>query len=207
MFKKISRWFRKPSNPSGHVYYARLDTPQGVFYKLGYTAKDSLVERLAYGNEGHEKLVAKEFFFTRREDAWHIEQDLLDHFAKQRAFSKYSKDPNMPLCGNGQTELFRDDVLGLDEDLYKPLDDETMKALREERNEFGLGCLMILASLVGLILVPITFGGSLVIVLLVLFLGISGGIRQEAAFRAERQTTADSPARNPSLNRRASSRL
>lgn len=162
MFQKIKRWFRRPANPAGNVYYARLKTPQGTFYKLGYTSKGTLVERMAYGNCGDEKLIDCQFFYTFREDAWDIEQTLLEHFDIHRAFGKFSNDPRMPLGGRGQSELFRVDILGLDDELYKPLDEETLKEIRNEHEAAGEGCLMILISLA---LVPFTLGLSLLFIL------------------------------------------
>ncbi len=153
MFKQLRRWFNRPNNPSGHVYYAKLRTAQGVFYKLGYTSKSSLAERLAYGGTGDEKLIEHEFFFTYRKDAWDVEQSLLEHFDKQRAFGKFSKDPSKPLNGRGQSELFYDDILGLDDALYRPLDEATLKSIKEDANSAAEGCLI---ALLGLLLIPFT---------------------------------------------------
>jgi hypothetical protein len=162
MFKKIRRWLLRPKNPAGNVYYARLRTPQGTFYKLGYTSKPTLVERMAYGNSGDEKLIDHQFFFTFREDAWDVEQTLLEHFDKHRAFGRFSNDPKMPLSGRGQSELFAYDVLGLDDDLYRQPDNDTLKEIQDEQEEAREGCLLIL---IGLILVPFTFGISLFFIL------------------------------------------
>ncbi|TYC61661.1 hypothetical protein ETQ85_03120 [Zoogloea oleivorans] len=177
MFKKIKKWFLRPKNPAGNVYYAKLRTPQGDFYKLGYTSKPSLVERMAYGNSGDEKLINHQFFFTFCEDAWDVEQTLLEHFDKQRAFGRFSNDPKMPLSGRGQSELFVCDVLGLDEDLYRLPDEDTLKAIRDNADEAGAGCLFIL---IGLILIPFTLGISLFFILG----GISGifGKKEQPVF-------------------------
>ena len=91
MFKNLWRWFKRPKNPAGYVYYARLKTNCGLLYKLGYTKKPSLKERLAYGGQGDEKMIDQEFFFTYREDAWDVEQTLLEHFTRQRAFANTAK--------------------------------------------------------------------------------------------------------------------
>ena len=160
MFNKIKRWFKRPENPAGHVYYVRLKTPQGTFYKLGYTSKVTLVERMAYGNLGDEKLIDRELFFTFREDAWDVEQTLLEHFDKHRTFGKFSNDPLMPLGGRGQSELFAHDILGLDEVLEK-LSDQERKALQGELGKANDGCLMVL---VGLVLAPFTLGFSLLFI-------------------------------------------
>ena len=160
MFKTVSKWFRRPRDPSGHVYYARLKAPQGTFYKLGYTSKTSLVERMRFAQLGDEKLIERELLFTFRKDAWDIEQKLLDHFDKHRAFGKFSNDPQMPLAGRGQSELFIHDILGLDSDLYR-LSDEEAETLKKEVTETGGGCLL---TLLGLVLVPFTLGLSLFLI-------------------------------------------
>ena len=160
MFKKIKRWFQRPQNPAGNVYYAKLKTPQGVFYKLGYTSKTTLAERMAYGSSGDEKLLDRQFIFTFRKDAWDVEQTLLDYLDKHRAFGKYSNDPSKPLCGRGQSELFAHDVLGLDDDLYR-IDDLTLKAINENQEVAAGGCLL---TLIGLALAPFTLGFSLLLI-------------------------------------------
>lgn len=167
MFAKFKKWFRRPSNPKGHVYYARLKTPQGIFYKLGYTSKATLVERMSYGNTGDEKLIDHQFFFTFREDAWDVEQTLLEYFDSHRAFGKFSNDPKMPLGGRGQSELFQRDVLGLDDDLYRIEDEDTKKAIKQDLDDSNTGCLFVL---IGLGLAFFTFGISLILI----FIGMSG---------------------------------
>ena len=184
MFKSIRRWFSRPQNPAGNVYYARLRTSQGKFYKLGFTSKPTLVDRLAYGDSGDEKLIDHQFFFTFREDAWDVEQTLLEHFDKHRAFGKFSKDPMKPLCGRGQSELFAQDILGLDDELYKLPDEATLKAISVKHEEARDGCLMII---VGLVLVPFTFGFSLFFILGGAFGVLSlGGERQLDLGRGKR---------------------
>lgn len=157
MFKKIKRWFSRPSDPSGYVYYARLKTPQGIFYKLGYTKKPSLRARLSYAGLGDEKLIDQEFLFAYHPDAWDVEQTLLEHFSKERAFGMFSKKTSQPLAGRGQSELFAHDVLGLDLDLYR-LSEEEKAALASEIAQANEGCLLVLF---GLILVMFTFGLAL----------------------------------------------
>lgn len=170
--------FKKPSNPMGHVYYARLRTPQGTYYKLGYTSKSTLSERMSYGDHGDEKLIERELFFTFREDAWDVEQTLLDHFDKHRAFGKYSNDPLMPLSGRGQSELFALDILGIDDELNR-LTEHEKKAIEAELDETRSGCLM---ALVGLVLAPFTWGLSLFL--------IAGGLSGVFSFGKGRQTTS-----------------
>lgn len=162
MFKKLKRWISRPSDPSGHVYYARLATPQGTFYKIGYTTKTSLAERLNFQGCGDHRFIDREFFFTYRRDAWDVEQQLLEHFEKRLAFGRFSKDPAFPLCGRGQGELFRYDVLGLDEEIYKvELDTATMEQRKSFTENMNASFWMII---IGLILLPFTLGWSLLLI-------------------------------------------
>jgi len=162
LYTRIKRWFRRPSNPAGNVYYARLNTPQGLFYKIGFTTKASLVERMAYGGHGDEKFIDKEIFFTHREDAWDVEQTLIDHFTKHRAFGKYSNNPSLPLSGRGQSELFASDILGLDDALYSPQIITKLEASGYDSEKAAGGCLGVL---IGIALAPFTLGVSLFFVL------------------------------------------
>ena len=166
MLTKFKRWFKRPNNPAGNVYYARLKTTQGTFYKLGYTSKSTLVERMSYGDSGDAKLIEKELFFTYRPDAWDVEQTLLDYFDTHRAFGRYSNDPLKPLCGNGQSELFAHDILNLDEAVIKLTADQK-QAIKADLEQANDSCLMML---IGLVLVPFTFGLSLFLI----FGGASG---------------------------------
>jgi hypothetical protein len=165
MFRKILRWFGlRPSHPAGYLYYARLKTPQGTYYKLGFTTKPTLAERLAYGGLGDERLIEKELLFSSRADAYDVEQTLHDHFRGKRAFKKrFSNNPDMPLAGRGQTELFSHDALGLDEDIYKALPTELSAEERTAYEEQGVGCLLMVIALV---LAPFTLGLSLLLLLM-----------------------------------------
>lgn len=161
MFKKLFRWFSPPIDPAGNLYYVRLKTSGSTFYKVGFTSKPTLMARMAYGNHGDEKLIEKELLFCFRSDAYLVEQRLLHHFRKHRAFKRYSNDPKMPLPGRGQSELFNDDVLGLDDDLYKTLPTELSAEAKEALDEQGAGCLFMFA---GLVLAPFTLGISLLFI-------------------------------------------
>jgi len=161
MFKAIKRWFARPKNPAGNVYYARLKTPTGTYYKIGYTSKSSLFERFAYGGQGDEFMLDREFFFTFHPNAWDIEQTLLEHFDKHRAFGRYSNQPQFPLSGRGQSELFKLDVLGLDEELYRrPVQFPEAPATSTHDVQTN-GCMFVL---LGLALAPFTLGLSLLFI-------------------------------------------
>lgn len=176
MFNHITRWFQRPRNPAGYIYYVKLLTSQGVFYKVGFTVKESVRERFAYGGHGDEHLIARELLFTYRKDAWDVEQTLLNHLDKHRAFGKFSNDPEMPLFRRGQSELFSFDVLGLDKDLYK-LNEEEMISVKEDLDTVKGGCFFLL---IGIILIPFTLGFSLLLIL--------GGL---SAFFGQKKSTVD----------------
>lgn len=162
MIKFVRRFFRRPSNPAGNLYYARLKAGDVTFYKVGYTSKATLLERLTYGRHGDEKLLDKELLFSFRTDAYDVEQRLLKHFRKHLAFGEFSNDPRMPLAGRGQGELFLYDVLGLDDDLYKLGGGEYSKVAKSAMEDQMLGCLFIIG---GLVLAPFTLGISLIALL------------------------------------------
>ena len=117
---------------------------------------------MAYGGKGDEKLVDCIFLFSFRNDAWDVEQILLDHFQKFRVFGEFSNNPAMPLAGRGQSELFAHDILGLDEDLYRHAEQNAIALSREEMETSKNGCLMVL---LGVALIPFTLGFSLFFIL------------------------------------------
>ncbi|MGB0219365.1 MAG: hypothetical protein ACPGJF_08545 [Sinimarinibacterium flocculans] len=139
------------------MYYVKLACLQGTFYKIGFTKKTTLVERMAFGQLGDENLIDREFFFTYREDGWDTEQNLLDHFRRFRAFGRFSNDPSQPLPGRGQSELFHQDVLGLDEDLYD-ISENVRVERKAQSDKLGNGCIL---GVVALLLAPFTLGLSL----------------------------------------------
>lgn len=197
MFRKILSWFRAPTDPAGNLYYARLRTHNTTFYKLGYTTKPTLRERMAYGHHGDENLVEKELLFCFRSNAYEVEQHLLHHFRKHRAFKKYSNDPTMPLPGRGQTELFRHDVLGLDDELYKAVRTELSAEEVKVLDDQGLGCFVMF---IGLVLAPFTLGLSL----LFIFMGGSAFFGSAAGHGASNSSALRDgarPAHPPELER------
>lgn len=151
---RISRFFRRPRQSAGNVYYAKLNTPHGASYKIGFTTKSTLHERMAYNGAGDEKLIDKVLFFTPHTKAWDVEQTLLDHFRKQRAL-KRGNDPTQPLYKNGQSELFASDILGLDAELYEPRMVTNLVPSAESSKQAMSGCLGVI---IGVILAPFTLG-------------------------------------------------
>lgn len=99
---------------SGNLYYVRLNTPLGKFYKIGFTSMSSVGDRLAFQGTGDEKYIDEVLYFKFHFGALNLEQCLHGHFYEKAAFRKYSADIDMPLPKNGQSELYYDDVLNLD---------------------------------------------------------------------------------------------
>lgn len=66
----------------------------------------------------------------------------------------------MPLSDKGQSELFTQDILSLDEQLYK-LDKEALTALNKSRQAVSGGCLLVL---IGLALPPFILSLSLLFI-------------------------------------------
>jgi hypothetical protein len=133
-----------------------------VYYKLGFTSKTTLLARMSYGGHGDEKLIDKEILFCRRSDAYLIEQRLLKHFRKQLAFKQYSNDPSLPMPGRGQSELFKFDALGLDDDVYGVPSTEVSQAAKDQLDEQGSGCAVML---IGKALAPFALGLSIAFIL------------------------------------------
>ena len=100
-------------NKPGNVYYVRLNTPVGPLYKLGFTTLPSASVRLSFQGRGHEKQIDKVLAFEFAQDALALELATHRYFHKRRAF--HVADDYMPFAGNGQSELYVEDVLGLDE--------------------------------------------------------------------------------------------
>lgn len=174
MFKKIVNWLRgKSSANAGHVYYARLNTPQGIFYKIGFTTMASLTARMYFSGHGDERLIERELLFAYHPKARELEQVLLEHFDQRRAFGRYSNDPFKPLAGRGQSELFWEDVLGLDDELYG----DTQERAQHQKKQRGHVMAGFLLILIGLALAPFTYGLTLTLVAGG-FIGITNSKRQ-----------------------------
>lgn len=99
---------------AGNIYYVRLKTPVGHLYKLGFTTMSTAHERFAFQGARHEKLIDRVFVFAYSLNAFSIEQTLHGHFESKQAFG--IPEAMMPLAGNGQSEVYVEDILGLDED-------------------------------------------------------------------------------------------
>lgn len=113
-----------PRTPDGHLYYARLITDKGICYKLGFTKGESVEKRLAYQGTGDENLIDEILLFTNRPQAYNEEQRLHMHFRDKRLFGE-GRRADAPLFGNGQSELYAEDILGLDQVYTKAQSDRT----------------------------------------------------------------------------------
>lgn len=119
----------KRDNSCGNLYYIRLKTSFGLMYKLGYTSMESVEARLAFNGTGDEKFIDKILFFLSFDDAYDIELTLHEYFAAKSFFRNY-QDIDMPLSGNGQTELYLEDILSLDNEYSTDQAVETHKSIR-----------------------------------------------------------------------------
>lgn len=98
----------------GYLYYIRIKSDVGYFYKVGFTQSEDLNARFGFKENGDEKLIDYVFFVEYYPDAYKKEQFIHLHFNGKRAFPKYSNDPRFPFAGNGQSELYTEDILELD---------------------------------------------------------------------------------------------
>lgn len=107
-------WGRPIREDKAGNNYVRLKTPLGPMYKLGFTTSSTAHERLSYQGKGHEKLINAVLGFAFSPNALSIEQTLHGYFDSKRAF--VIPDAQMPFAGNGQSELYAEDILGMDQD-------------------------------------------------------------------------------------------
>lgn len=103
---------RPPDNAPGNIYYVRLRTEVGLVYKLGFTARASVEQRLSWGGRDDDRLVDSTIAFVNSENALSIEQTFHAFFRETALFPMPEAD--MPLFDNGQSEIYAEDILGLD---------------------------------------------------------------------------------------------
>lgn len=96
----------------GNLYYVRLKTSLGPMYKLGFTTMASVKERFAFQGAGHEDQIDEVIAFVPDTGALLIEQRLHRHFKRHSVFPMIERD--MPFAGNGQSELYVEDILEMD---------------------------------------------------------------------------------------------
>lgn len=133
MARKIRRDRLHRADPKGNLYYVRLNTEYGIFYKLGFTTFGSVEARMRYGGSTDWQYIDKVLMFKNLPDAFEVEQKLHTYLDKKKAFAKYSSNKEFPLCGNGQTELYIEDVLHLDFYYSESKKTETARKLKEKK--------------------------------------------------------------------------
>lgn len=132
MYSRLRRL--KPHVPlvtSGHLYYVKLKTGVGTFYKIGFTTLPSVKDRLGYGGSGDEKYIDKVLFFSYFEDAFFIEQKLHQYFMSSNAFGQFSSKEFIPFFKNGQSELYMNDVLRMDPSFTADQENEAKDEVRK----------------------------------------------------------------------------
>lgn len=118
-----------PRNFAGNLYYLRLQTKFGPMYKLGFTSLASPQDRLDYENNSDSTLIDRTLLFVYDDEAYAKEQRLHRHFYHKRAFKLFSSDPALPLYQNGQSELYCEDILGMDLEFTAAQGAQTMAKL------------------------------------------------------------------------------
>jgi len=121
-------------DPAGNVYYARMKTKWGTFYKLGYTSQSSLENRLNYGQKSDGDLVDRVLLWSWSDTALREEQSLHGLFQDKRVFGKYGRFHNGPMYKNGQSELYAEDILDLDPECT----DEQVKKATKAAERIGI---------------------------------------------------------------------
>ncbi|MER2512392.1 MAG: GIY-YIG nuclease family protein [Nitrosomonas ureae] len=115
-----------PEEHEGYVYYIRLKTNKGRFYKIGFTRMSSVEQRFSYEGSEAYKMIDKVLLFKYSFHAYDIEQHLHGHLRHVQAYKKYgfsSLFQNLsehPLYKDGQSELYEEDILGLDPEYTRP---------------------------------------------------------------------------------------
>ncbi len=104
---------------SGNLYYIKLKTDLGTFYKIGFTTSKNIIDRFNHNGSNDYKLIQETLIFKYYDDAYLREQKLHKQYENKKAFYKYSNETYLPLVNNGQSELYYDDILSLDKDFSK----------------------------------------------------------------------------------------
>lgn len=151
-------------NNSGYLYYIKLNTKMGIFYKVGYTTMDSIEKRFTYNNSIDYNLIDEVLLFEHDYNAHSREQKIHRKYRRKKAFSKYSNKTYFPLAKNGQSELYYEDILEKDSNYSKEKAELTklnIKAMEINKNILGY----IVMFIAFIVLFPISLG----VILLVLF--------------------------------------
>lgn len=106
---RCSRYGRKAFDKDSEcwLYYLAVQTDNRTYYKIGVTKHQDVLSR--YRKSEHNRIrVLDKLYYSRGQDAYEHEQQLLRDYAEHR----YQGPPI--LKSGGSTELFYTDVLGLD---------------------------------------------------------------------------------------------
>jgi hypothetical protein len=118
---------KRPDTTEGYVYYARFNTNKGKFYKIGFTKMKTIEKRFSYNGSENYKLIDEVFMYKYSLYAYEIEHMFHSVLSWEQTYGyhsirKYFLDLSKhPLFGDGQTELYKEDVLGLDPQYKRPL--------------------------------------------------------------------------------------
>lgn len=153
------------NHSTGNLYYARIKTEYGYFYKLGFTGHSSVEERFSFKTNGNHELLDYIFFIENFSDAYQKEQLLHSYFSNKRAFGKYSSEESFPLYQDGQSELYYEDILEVDGDYTQEQANETKKNIFIKKCELkgknhkveNFIDNFLIPSVIKLLLLPITF--------------------------------------------------
>lgn len=127
----------------GNLYYVRLKTNCGVLYKIGFTTLESVEKRLGYEGSRDVQLIDRVFLFLEFDDAYQIEQELHKLLYRKKAFGNYSNNRAFPLCKNGQTELFTEDVLKMDSSFTVDQGEASALNIRSKKSSLTGGAFLI----------------------------------------------------------------
>ena len=160
MFNKFLRLLRRPRFSAGNVYYAKISRSGKPYYIVGFTQEENIAQCLTSSGISEECTLVDEFFFKFREDAWDVEQDILDYSRKKKRYMYDEGGVFFDARGSRKPKVLLSDVLGLDERLY-----ELSPLAKHDQQGSGVGCLLVL---VGLLLIPFTAGISIAAVLILI---------------------------------------
>ncbi|MCP5079868.1 MAG: GIY-YIG nuclease family protein [Psychromonas sp.] len=122
-----------PVNKAGNLYYVRLKTEYGIFYKIGFTASTSVMARLSFNGSSDGQYIDKVLLFIYCLDAFDVESKLHEILKAKSAFGKFSAKSDFLLSNNGQSELYIEDVLNLDPEYTDSQKDITRRKLAEKK--------------------------------------------------------------------------
>ena len=160
MLRKLSRFFRRPRCSADNVYYAKISKSGKPYYIVGFTQEKDVAQCLISSGMSDECSLVGGFFFKFREDAWDVEQDILDYSRKKKIYMYDEGGFFFDARGSRKPKVLISDVLGLDERLY-----ELSPLAKHDQQGSGVGCLLVL---VGLLLIPFTAGISIAAVLILI---------------------------------------